>query len=91
MKFQNKSQHRQSRSLYSGFGVGRPTWRLLEQQSEELPLRVSQQQYARQRQQHWLSGELFSPQHSLIASNGRSELADGNLSGVPQESLDLLL
>ena len=26
-----------------------------------------------------------SPQHSLIASNGRSELADGNLPGVPQK------
>jgi hypothetical protein len=49
-------------------GVGPPTRRLLEQQSEELPLRVPQQQRARQRQQQQrFSGCVFGPQHSSIA------------------------
>ncbi|QZZ21989.1 hypothetical protein J5X98_06130 [Leptothermofonsia sichuanensis E412] len=77
--------------LYPEYGVGREKRRLLEQQSEELPLRLPQQQQPRQpQQQHRFSCLLLQSQHSSNASNGWSELADGNLSGVPQKSPDLL-
>jgi hypothetical protein len=61
--------------------------RLLGQQSKELPFRLSQQQQPRQPQQQYrFSCELCVPQHSSNARDGWSELADGNLSGVPKKS-----
>ncbi|MDV3351747.1 hypothetical protein QGP82_23795 [Leptothoe sp. LEGE 181152] len=51
-----------------------------------MPLRPSQQQSARQPQQQYRFSSCECAPSTLLLPKGWPELADGNLSGVPQKS-----